>query len=426
VQPYPVECPQFGGICGGIACEAKMRCPQMPLTDTQIRNLKPRDKAYKVTDFQGLYVTVAPSGSRLWHMKYRIDGREKRLSFGAYPAVSLAQARKLRDEARSRLAAGEDPGEVKKEDKRQKQIIRETTFKKLAEAYKEKAEKEGRAEATKVKTEWLLGMAIAAFGDKPIAEVTSPMVLACLRKVESKGNHETAKRLRAKIGAVFRYAIASGVAENDPTFALRDALIRPKVKSRSAITDSENLGGLLRAIDEFQGQATTRIALQFLALVAQRPGEVRQATWAEFDLEKAIWIIPADRMKMRMPHSVPLSAQAIALLKELMPITGHGSFLFPSLRSAQRPMSENTLNGALRRLGYDGDEMTAHGFRATFSTLANESGLWNLDAIERALAHVDGNKIRRIYARGEYWEERVRLANWWAGYLDEVKAGSSN
>ena len=269
-------------------------------------------------------------------------------------------------------------------------------------------------------------MAIAAFGDKPIAEVTSPMVLACLRKVESKGNHETAKRLRAKIGAVFRYAIASGVAENDPTFALRDALIRPKVKSRSAITDSENLGGLLRAIDEFQGQATTRIALQFLALVAQRPGEVRQATWAEFDLEKAIWIIPADRMKMRMPHSVPLSAQAIALLKELMPITGHGSFLFPSLRSAQRPMSENTLNGALRRLGYDGDEMTAHGFRATFSTLANESGLWNLDAIERALAHVDGNKIRRIYARGEYWEERVRLANWWAGYLDEVKAGSSN
>jgi integrase len=397
----------------------------MPLTDTQIRNLKPRDKAYKVTDFQGLYVTVAPSGSRLWHMKYRIDGREKRLSFGAYPAVSLAQARKLRDEARSRLAAGEDPGEVKKEDKRQKQIIRETTFKKLAEAYKEKAEKEGRAEATKVKTEWLLGMAIAAFGDKPIAEVTSPMVLACLRKVESKGNHETAKRLRAKIGAVFRYAIASGVAENDPTFALRDALIRPKVKSRSAITDPENLGGLLRAIDGFQGQATTRIALQFLALVAQRPGEVRQATWAEFDLEKTIWIIPADRMKMRMPHSVPLSAQAIALLKELMPITGHGGFLFPSLRSAQRPMSENTLNGALRRLGYDGDEMTAHGFRATFSTLANESGLWNPDAIERALAHVDGNKIRRIYARGEYWEERVRLAKWWAGHLDEVKAGAT-
>jgi integrase len=232
--------------------------------------------------------------------------------------------------------------------------------------------------------------------------------------------------LRAKIGAVFRYAIASGVAENDPTFALRDALIRPKVKSRSAITDPEILGGLLRAIDGFQGQATTRIALQFLAFVAQRPGEVRQATWAEFDLEKAIWIIPADRMKMRMPHSVPLSAQAIALLKELMPITGHGSFLFPSLRSAQRPMSENTLNGALRRLGYDGDEMTAHGFRATFSTLANESGLWNPDAIERALAHVDGNKIRRIYARGEYWEERVRLSNWWAGYLDEVKAGSSN
>jgi integrase len=398
----------------------------MPLTDTQIRSLKPKDKPYKVADFQGLYVTVAPSGSRLWHMKYRIDGREKRLSFGAYPAISLAQARKLRDEARARLAAGEDPGEVKKEDKRQKLLVQKATFAKLAEAYKAKAEKEGRADATKTKTEWLLGMAIDAFGNKPIAEVTSPMVLACLRKVEAKGNHETAKRLRAKIGAVFRYAIASGVVEHDPTFALRDALIRPKVKSRSAITDPKELGGLLRSIDGFQGQITTRIALRLLAILAQRPGELRQATWAEFDLEKAIWMIPAERMKMRMPHSVPLPAQALALLKNLKRITGNGVFLFPSLRSVFRPMSENTLNGALRRLGYGGDEMTAHGFRATFSTLANESSLWNPDAIERALAHVDGNKIRRIYARGEFWEERVRLAGWWAGYLDEVEAGSPN
>lgn len=398
----------------------------MPLTDTQIRNLKPKNKPYKVADFQGLYVTVAPSGSRLWHMKYRIEGREKRLSFGAYPAISLAQARKLRDEARARLAAGEDPGEVKKEGRRQKLVVQETSFAKLADAYKEKAEKEGRAEATKVKTEWLLGMASDAFGDKPIAEVTSPMVLACLRKVEARGNHETAKRLRAKIGAVFRYAIASGVVEHDPTFALRDALIRPKVKSRSAITDRETLGGLLRAIDGFQGQVTTRIALRLLAILAQRPGELRQATWSEFDPAKAIWVIPAERMKMRAPHSVPLPVQALALLDELRPITCHSAFLFPSLRSVTRPMSENTLNGALRRLGYDGDEMTAHGFRATFSTLANESGLWNPDAIERALAHVDGNKIRRIYARGEFWEERVRLADWWAGYLDEVEAGSPN
>lgn len=394
----------------------------MPFTDTQIRNLKPKDKPYKVADFQGLYVTVATSGSRLWHMKYRIDGREKRLSFGAYPAISLAQARKLRDEARALLAAGEDPGQVKKEEKRQKQLIQEATFAKFAAAYKEKAEKEGRAVATKVKTEWLLGMAIEAFGKKPIAEVTSPIILACLRKVEAKGNHETAKRLRAKIGAVFRYAIASGVVEHDPTFALRDALIRPKVKSRSAITDPERLGGLLRAMNGFQGQVTTRIALRLLAVVAQRPGELRQARWSEFDLDKAIWLIPAETMKMRVPHSVPLPSQALALLEELKCITGNGFFLFPSLRSATRPMSENTLNGALRRLGYDGNEMTAHGFRATFSTLANESGLWNPDAIERALAHVDGNKIRRIYARGEFWEERVRLADWWAGYLDNLRA----
>jgi integrase len=426
VRASPIECPRFGGFCGGIVSDDEKRCPQMPLTDTQIRRLKPKDKPYKVSDFQGLFMTVAPSGSRLWHMKYRFDGREKRLSFGAYPAISLAQARKLRDEARAQLAAGEDPGAVKKEDKRQKLLAKEATFAKLAEAYKAKAEKEGRAEATKIKTEWLLGMAIDAFGNRPIAEVTSPMVLACLRKVEAKGNHETAKRLRAKIGAVFRYAIASGVVEHDPTFALRDALVRPKVKSRAAITEPKALGGLLRAIAGFQGQVTTRLALRLISILVQRPGELRQATWAEFDLEKAIWTIPADRMKMRMPHSVPLPAQALALLKDLKRITGNGIFLFPSLRSVHRPMSENTLNGALRRLGYGGDEMTAHGFRATFSTLANESGLWNPDAIERALAHVDGNKIRRIYARGEFWEERVRLAAWWAGYLDELEAGLSN
>ena len=394
----------------------------MPLSDIQLRNLKPKAKPYKVGDFDGLYMTVTPTGSRLWHMKYRIAGREKRLSFGAYPAVSLARARQLRDEARSLLAEGGDPGEIKHERKRADRERRGITFASQAEAFIDKARREGKAQATMDKTEWLLGMANDAFGARPITDITPPMILDCLRRVEAKGNYETARRLRSKIGAVFRYAVANGVAETDPTYALRGALIAPTVTPRAAILDPVELGGLLRAIDAFHGQATTRIGLQLLALLVQRPGELRHATWDEFDTDTRIWTIPTARMKMRRPHRVPLADQAITLLEELRYLTGSGTYLFPSLRSWQRPMSENTLNAALRRIGYSSDEMTAHGFRASFSTLANESGLWNPDAIERALAHVEGNAVRRAYARGEHWDERVRLADWWAGYLDKLRA----
>lgn len=395
----------------------------MPMSDTKIRSFKPRDKPYKVGDFDGLYMTVTPNGSRLWHMKYRVMGREKRLSFGAYPAVSLARARQLRDEARSLLAEGRDPGEVKQQRKRTERDRRSITFASQAEAFINKARREGKAQATMNKTEWLLGMANHAFGNKPITDVTPPMILDCLRRVEAKGNYESARRLRSKIGAVFRYAVANGVAETDPTYALRDALIVPTVTPRAAILDPVVLGGLMRAIDSFHGQVITRIGLQLLALLVQRPGELRLATWDEFDTDARIWTIPTARMKMRRPQRVPLPDQAISLLAELHLLTGSGSYLFPSVRSWQRPMSENTLNAALRRIGYSSEEMTAHGFRASFSTLANESGLWNPDAIERALAHVEGNTVRRAYARGEHWDERVRLADWWAGFLDELRAG---
>ncbi len=393
----------------------------MPLSDAKIRTLKPKGKPYKVGDFDGLYLTVTPSGSRLWHLKYRIDGREKRLSFGAYPDVSLADARKLKDQARTTLAKGDDPGAAKQERKRAERERRGITFASQADAFIYKARREGKADATMAKTEWLLDMARADFGDKPITDITSPMVLACLRKVEAKGNYETAKRLRAKIGGVFRYAVANGVTETDPTYALRDALIRPTVTPRAAITDPKALGGLLRAIDTFHGQVTTRIALQLLALLVQRPGELRHARWDEFDLVAKIWIIPEARMKMRRPHRVPIPDQAIDLIQELQALHSQSAFLFPSLRTLQRPMSENTLNAGLRRIGYTGDEMTAHGFRATFSTLANESGFWNPDAIERQLAHIEANAVRRAYARGEHWEERVRMMEWWAGYLAELR-----
>lgn len=247
------------------------------------------------------------------------------------------------------------------------------------------------------------------------------MILKTLRKLEAKGVFETAKRLRSKVGAVFRFAVASGWADTDPTYALREALIRPKVTPRAAITNPVRLGDLLRAIDGCKGQTTTRLALMLLAIVAQRPGELRQATWAEIDFENAIWTIPAERMKMRRPHQVPLPARAITILKDLQLPTSHGRFLFPSIRTGLRPISENTLNQSLRGMGFTGAEMTSHGFRATFATLANESGLWHADAIERALAHVDNNSIRRVYARGEYWAERLRLAEWWADFLEECR-----
>ena len=395
----------------------------MPLSDATIRSLKPRDKSYKISDFEGLFVTVKPTGSRLWHLKYRISGKEKLLSLGIYPDVGLSQARSARDAARAVLANGGDPGQAKQERKLQEQERLGQTFELYAKAYVAKATKEGRAKATLVKMDWLLGMAIVALGTKPMTAITAPMILACLRKVEAKGHHETARKLRSTIGAVFRLAIANGAAETDPTYALQGALIRPTVTPRAAVTDAKALGGILRAIDGFHGQVSTRIALQLLGLLAQRPGELRAAKWSEIDLEAAIWSIPAERMKMRRPHKVPLPKQARALIEELKPLTGSTDFLFPSLVSPLRPISENTLNTALRRLGIGADEMTSHGFRATFSTLSNESGLWNPDAIERALAHVEANQIRRAYARGEHWEERVRLADWWAGFLDAARAG---
>lgn len=393
----------------------------MPLSDTKIRNLKPKVKPYKVSDFEGLYLLVTPSGSKLWNLKFRFHNREKKLSLGAYPAISLSDARKLKENARALLAQGIDPSEAKQVAKRARQEAQSNTFEKIGEAFFEKQRKEGKSQATLDKTAYHLKLANTDFGRKPVTEISAPMVLHCLRKQEAKGNYETAHRMRARIGSVFRFAIASGLAEIDPTLALKDALIRPNRKHRAAITDEKGFGGLLREIDGFNGQATTRIALQFLALTAQRPGEIRQAKWEEISFSERVWSIPGAKMKMRRDHNVPLPDQAIALLDELRMITGNGEYLFPSLRSWHRPMSDNTLNAALRRMGYSGEEMTAHGFRASFSTLANESGLWNPDAIEAALAHIERNEVRKAYNRGLYWEERVSLADWWATLLDELR-----
>jgi integrase len=283
-------------------------------------------------------------------------------------------------------------------------------------------ERENRAAATLAKTRWLLEFAYADICERPIAKVSALELLDVLRKIEARGNYETARRLRSTCGMVFRYAIATGRAERDPSVDLRGALISPTVKHRATIIEPTAIGALLRAIDGFHGQATTRAALRLAALLFVRPGELRHAEWNEFDFDKAEWILSAEKMKMRRPHRVPLSRQAITILKDLRAITGELRWLFPSVRSVKRTMSENTLNAALRRLGYGSEAMSAHGFRAMAATRLNEMGRWNADAIERQLAHQEPNAVRHAYTHGaEYWSERVAMMQSWADYLDELR-----
>src|SRR5208283_3346635 len=258
---------------------------------------------------------------------------------------------------------------------------------------------------------------------RPIKEITAADILSSLRVVESRGKYETAKRLRAIVGQVFRFAAATGRADADPTGALKGAIASPPAIHRAAIVEPRGFGALLRSIATYEGSLETLAALELLALTFVRPGELRSAEWIEFDLEGAVWSIPAEKMKMRRPHRVPLAPRAVAILRDLHAITGRGRFLFPSVRSVKRCMSENTINAALRRLGFKQDEMTAHGFRSAASSILNESGLWNPDAIERQLAHVDADSVRRAYARSDFWDERVKMMNWWAEKCEELRRG---
>ncbi len=396
----------------------------MPLTDLALRNAKPAAKPYKLADGGGLFLLVNPTGSRLWRMKYRVDGREKLLAIGAYPDVPLAKARERRDEARKVIAGGGDPSALKKQARTEARAAETSTFRAVAEEHLAKLTREGLAEVTLGKRRWLLDFAYPFFGDRDVGSISSADVLQALRRVEVKGHHETARRLRSVVGSVFRYAIATARIENDPTIALRGALTTPKVRHRPAITSASEFGRLLRAIDTYQGQPATSAALMLMPILFPRPGELRAARWAEFDLDAAIWSIPAERMKMRRAHRVPLPRQAVAILRTLKSVTGGNEHVFPCIGAARKPISENTLNSALRRLGFGPDVATAHGFRATASTLLNESGLWNPDAIERQLAHAENDHVRRAYMRGEHWDERTRMMTWWADYLDTLCAGN--
>lgn len=392
----------------------------MHLTDTQIRNLKAPEKEKKVSDGQGLHLLLKPTGARLWRMAYRYSDKQKTLALGQYPHVSLSEARQKRDAAKVLLAKGIDPSQHAKAEKAQAVLANCNTFEAIANEFLVKVERDGLAGATLTKKRWLIDLARPELGSRPIKDITAAEILMPLRKVEALGNYETARRLRATIGQVFRYAIATARADNDPTFGLRGALITPKVVHRAAIIDWQRLAGLIRTIWEYEGSYETRAALKLMAFLYPRPAELRLASWDEFDLRKGIWTIPAERTKMRREHKKPLPNDAIKILRDLYQITGSRALAFPSVQSPLRPISENTLNAALRRMGFTKEEMTSHGFRATASTLLNESGRWNPDAIEAELGHVGADEVRRAYHRAAYWEERVNMAVWWAEQVTSI------
>ena len=397
----------------------------MALTDTAVRTAKPRERDYKLADGGGLYLLVTSAGGKLWRLKYRAQGIERKLALGKYPDVTLSAARKARDEARVKAGAGDDPAAAKRRQRAAAKLAAATTFDAVALEYVGKAEREGRAPATIAKLHWAREWLRPAIGHRPVDQVEPHELLAVLRKQEANGNLETARRTRAFASRVFRYAVVTARAKADPAALLLGAVASPQTKHLTAIVEPKRIGELLRAIDSYSGTPVTRLALALSPHVFVRPGELRQAEWSEFDFEAKVWRIPAARMKKRREHVVPLSTQALAILKNLRGLTGEGQLVFPALGKVNRPLSENTATGALRRMGFGANEMTAHGFRALASTTLNESGKWHPDAIERALAHRDTDQVRAAYHRGAHWEERVRMAQWWSDKLDALRHGAA-
>lgn len=405
----------------------------MALTDTFVRHVKPVDAVAgeKHTDGQGLYLHVKQAG-KYWRMNYRFDGKQKTLAIGVYPAVSLAKARQRRDLAREQLADGIDPSVAKREATQADATARANTFELVAREFC--ATKRGAWSAGYVE-KWLRGMVKDLFpyiGAKPLADITAPVLLATVRRAESRGAIETAHTLRQTAGQVFRYGIQTGRCERNPAADLQGALAPAVVKHMAAILEPAEVGKLMRAIHGYTGQPTTRTALILSALLFQRPGNIRQMEWAWVDIGNAMLTIPSQDMKRRVhqkingrPHMVPLAPQAVAALEELQPLTGHGRYVFPSLITGQRPMSDNTVNVALRRMGISKEEMTAHGFRATARTLLAERipGISD-DVIEAQLAHGKSGRLGSAYDRAEYLEQRRHMMVVWADYLDKLRDGA--
>lgn len=396
----------------------------LPLTDMQVQKAKPADKEYKLSDGGGLYLLVTPSGGKLWNLKYHFNGKEKRLSFGSYPTVSLLDARQRRADAKRLLSNGVDPSEIKKAQKAATIAEIQNAFEVVAREWHSKFKHTWSEVHATTLLERLERDVLPYLGAKEIGEIKAPELLAVLRRVESRGALDTAHRIRFMCSQIFRYAVATGRAERDPAADLRGALPPVKFGHRAAPTDPKDVAPLLRAIDSFKGSFVTLCALRLAPMLFVRPGELRAAEWSEIDFENSQWNIPAARMKMNEPHIVPLPSQAIAILKELQLLTGAGRYLFPSTRSSQRCMSDNTLNAAFRRMGFEKEEITAHGFRAMARTILDEVLQERPDFIEHQLAHAVRDANGRAYNRTTHLAERKRMMQRWADYLDGLKSGA--
>lgn len=397
-----------------------------PLTDTAIRKAKPGPKPTKLRDGGGLYVQLNPDGSRWWRWDYRrpVTGKRNTLSLGTYPEVSLADARGRQAEARRLLASGIDPGEHRK-------AAKVAGVEKAANSFevvtREWLGKQKWVESYRCKVvAWMENDVFPWIGGRPVAELAAPDFLRVARRIEERGAIESAHRIMQNCGQVMRYAVATGRADRNPVADLRGALAPPMERHHAAITDPRELGGLLRAIDAYAGDVSTRAALRLAPMVFVRPGELRHAEWSEIDLDAGEWNIPAHKMKMREPHLVPLSSQAVAILRDLQPLTGHRQYVFPGGRSPKRPLSDNALTAALRRMGFDKETMTAHGFRATARTLLDEVLGWRPDLIEHQLAHAVRDPNGRAYNRTSHLPERRKMMQAWADYLDALRADTGN
>lgn len=395
----------------------------MALTEIAIKNAKPRDKNYKLSDVLGLYLLIRPSGSKMWRYDYVFRGKRKTFAVGRYPEVTLHNARRERDRIKTMILEGIDPAQHKRLLRIEEGIAQANTFGAISDEFLRRLEQKEPpfAEMTMMKKRWILNDLLGNdFRERPISEISSAEVLEVLRRLEKSGRRETARRSRSTISAVFRYAITTLRAQNDPTHVLNGAILPPKVTHMAAITDEQEFGRLLLVIDEYDGWPTLRLALLFTALTFARPGEVRLADWTEINLDAKVWNIPAERTKMRRSHDVPLSKQALMILKEVRALDPHSRLVFPSIRTNKKALSENAMNSALRRMGYKKDEMTAHGFRSSASSILN-GRRFDADVIEAQLSHLDTNKVRRIYNRSDLWDERVELMRKWANILDELR-----
>ncbi|EJC74383.1 Integrase [Rhizobium leguminosarum bv. trifolii WSM2012] len=393
----------------------------MPLTDVQIRNAKKSDKPYKLPDGKGLYLYISIAGGKSWRLDYAYFGKRRTLTFGTYPTLGLAEARARRDEAKRKLLEGLDPSLAKKREQLAAKAAAGNTFGLIVDEFIEKLRRDKRAESTIDKNTWMLKELAKKLSPYPITQISAKDVLDVLSVIEKSGRVESALATRSAIGRVFRFAIATARAENDPTSALRGALQRHVPVSHPALTTRTELGGLMRAIYGYEGWPSLVAALKIQALCFARPGETRSMEWSELDLHNSLWTIPAAKAKMRREHHVPLSRQAVEIIKHMQTLFGDGQHVFPSMMSGKKLLSENSMNSALRRMGVGDSEHTAHGFRSSASSILNESGEFKADAIEAQLAHVDGSKVRRIYNRATYWDERVRMMQWWADMLDEER-----